>query len=293
MNVLKSIFAVIGGLTVLITLLWLFIGYGDQDTTKTASETPAITGPPPTSPSVGAYVPPPLATPAAPTQAPMPFAPKDPVRARAALVFGPTPIPGAIICADHDQVQLMIDLYKAHFKEEIENQVVGNQMNLIRGTPSPAPDLKALGCVLVNEGTLLDRTNTLGPAVQVEWIDAAGKHVKGVTDYFMIEDAPVSENKKDQSSSIGGTSVRAAPEAELPELANTPDLDCSTDHRGCTDAEFAKVLSHIKTQWSQMPQSVRNDCRSNSTAFGMEDCIIDKTLNWQQEHPSEKPTWIP
>lgn len=125
--------------------------------------------------------------------APQPFIPKHPVRARAVPVYGPDPIPGAIVCDTHDRVALMMDLYKLHFKERIENSVLGDRMNLLRGNPSPLPDLAANGCVLFKAGATLDRIRAFARAVEVEGIDAAGNRVKGVTDFFMIEDAAPAE----------------------------------------------------------------------------------------------------
>jgi hypothetical protein len=115
------------------------------------------------------------------------FEPKNPVRARALQVFGPRPIPGAIVCADHETVELMVDLFKTHFKEQIEDQVVGSQMKLVRGDSMNAPDLAGHGCTLFAAGTLLDEIQSFGPAVQVEGVDRSGSKVKGVTDFLMVE----------------------------------------------------------------------------------------------------------
>jgi hypothetical protein len=230
-------------------------------------------------------------------ETPKPFTPNDPVRARAVPVLAMTaPIPGAIVCADHDTVALMMDLFKAHLKEQIENQILGDRMNLIRGNPSPEPDLDASGCVLVQAGTILDRLKTFGRAVQVEGFDATGKRIHGVTDFLMIEELP---RTRIETSNLSGATAESNPDgstpsevnAEIPELSNTPELVCSSNHQGCTDAEFSRVIADIRKQWSEIPPWMRQACRSNSTASGMEDCFLDQTLNWQNAHPNDKPSW--
>jgi TPR repeat protein len=94
-------------------------------------------------------------------------------------------VPGAIICADHDTVALMYDLYSAHWSDTMQDKLTNGQSQLLRGKATSAPDLEAYGCSLILAGTpmTLERGNIV-PVVSVKLPN--GKVVRGVTLQAMI-----------------------------------------------------------------------------------------------------------
>lgn len=237
-------------------------------------------------------------SPAAP-EAPVP---RDPVRVRTNLPY----VPGAIVCKDLNTVSLLVELYKEHFLESIQDNLTRGGSRLIQGDPSPEPGIENYGCSLARPGTILDRLNTFSGAVVVSGQGADGRPFRGVTAFYMVEDEQEqsqqpsnvipnnnspSQDGSSPSASVVGSPNETAENDEFPELENTADLDCSTDHRGCSPEEFAKVIEDIRKQWSRSPPWLRVACISNRTASGWEDCFINQTMKWQEAHPGEKPTW--
>ena len=220
------------------------------------------------------------------------LSPKDPVTARAVQVYGPMSIAGAIVCPNFELVDLMIDRYKEHFRAQIQEQVLGSQIKLLRGEPAPEPELSSYGCGLAPAGTILDRIKSFGPAVQIEGMNSKGEWIKGVTSILMIAPAESGSDEGRQEAKSNPAPSENEKQPELPDLANTPDLDCSTEHRGCTDQEFANVLADLRRQWAQMPSSIQSACRTNETASGMEDCILVESTKWQNAHFGESAPWI-
>ena len=94
-------------------------------------------------------------------------------------------VPGAIVCADHDTVALMYDLYSAHWSDTMQDKLTNGQSQLLRGKATSAPDLEAYGCSLILAGTpmTLERGNIV-PVVSVKLPN--GKVVRGVTLQAMI-----------------------------------------------------------------------------------------------------------
>jgi TPR repeat protein len=94
-------------------------------------------------------------------------------------------VPGAVVCADHDTVALMYDLYSAHWSDTMQDKITNGQSQLIRGKATPAPDLEAHGCSLFPAGTpmTLERGNIV-PVVSVKLPN--GRVVRGVTLQAMI-----------------------------------------------------------------------------------------------------------
>jgi uncharacterized protein len=98
---------------------------------------------------------------------------------------GVSVVPGAIICPNHDTVSLMFDLYAARWADTQQDVLTHGQSRLVRGEPSPAPDLKIYGCALLPPGTsmMLERGNIV-PVVTATLPD--GTQVRGVTLTAMI-----------------------------------------------------------------------------------------------------------
>jgi len=57
-------------------------------------------------------------------------------------------VPGAIVCADHDTVALMYDLYSAHSTDTMQDKLAKGQSQLLRGEATPASNLGTYGCSL-------------------------------------------------------------------------------------------------------------------------------------------------
>ena len=98
---------------------------------------------------------------------------------------GVSVVPGAIICPNHDTVSLMFDLYVAHWTDTQQDALTHGQSRLLRGDPTPAPDLKFYGCALLPPGTrmTLERGNIV-PVVTATLPD--GTSIRGVTLAAMI-----------------------------------------------------------------------------------------------------------
>lgn len=98
---------------------------------------------------------------------------------------GVSVVPGAIVCPSHDAVSLMFDQYAAHWEDAMQDTVTNGQSRLIRGQPTPAPNLKAYGCALLPPGTpmILDTRNVV-PVVTAKLPN--GTTIKGVTLPAMI-----------------------------------------------------------------------------------------------------------
>ncbi|MGC9953638.1 MAG: tetratricopeptide repeat protein [Rhizomicrobium sp.] len=98
---------------------------------------------------------------------------------------GVSVVPGAIVCPDHDTVRLIFDMYVAHWTDAQQDAMTNGQSRLLRGKPSPAPDLKLYGCALLPSGThmMLERGNIV-PIVTAKLPD--GTTIRGVTLEAMI-----------------------------------------------------------------------------------------------------------
>jgi hypothetical protein len=98
---------------------------------------------------------------------------------------GVSVVPGAIVCPNHDTVSLMFDLYVAHWTDTQQDALTNGQSRLLRGRPTPAPDLKLYGCALLPPGTpmMLERGNIV-PVVTATLPD--GTMIRGVTLAAMI-----------------------------------------------------------------------------------------------------------
>jgi TPR repeat protein len=98
---------------------------------------------------------------------------------------GVSVVPGAIVCPNHDTVSLIFDLYVAHWTDTLQDVLTNGQSRLLRGQPTPAPDLKSYGCALLSPGTpmMLERGNIV-PVVTSKLPD--GTTIRGVTLGAMI-----------------------------------------------------------------------------------------------------------
>jgi len=113
-------------------------------------------------------------------------APK-PIKANLVAVSaqGVSVVPGAIICPNYDTVKMMFDLYVAHWTDTQQDALTHGQSRLLRGDPTPPPDLKFYGCALLPPGTpmMLERGNIV-PVVTATLSD--GTSIRGVTLAAMI-----------------------------------------------------------------------------------------------------------
>jgi hypothetical protein len=98
---------------------------------------------------------------------------------------GVSVVPGAIICPNYDTVKMMFDLYVAHWTDTQQDALTHGQSRLLRGDPTPPPDLKFYGCALLPPGSpmMLERGNIV-PVVTATLFD--GTSIRGVTLAAMI-----------------------------------------------------------------------------------------------------------
>jgi hypothetical protein len=92
--------------------------------------------------------------------------------------------PGAIVCQDFASLRLVFDLYSHHWEDTMQDKLTNGQSQVLRGPPSPTPDLKVHGCSLVRPGTPVyvensDAFTTGIPKVSTKLPD--GTMVRGVT----------------------------------------------------------------------------------------------------------------
>ena len=159
--------------------------------------------------------------------------PPSPPRYVAVTARGVSVVPGAIVCPSHDAVSLMFDLYVSHWEDATQDAMTKGQSRLIRGQPTPAPNLKAHGCVLLPPGTpmTLDSRNVV-PVVTAKLPN--GTTIKGVTLPAMIgpgktKALQVQDSKPTAASSEAPQEpapVRveeARPSAVQPEVPNEPE----------------------------------------------------------------------
>lgn len=94
--------------------------------------------------------------------------------------------PGAVICPDMDRVQMVFDLYAAHYRDVMQDRLTNGQTRLLHGAPGDAPEPSDYGCALVATGTLmtLERGNIV-PIVTATMPN--GATVRGVTMPAMIK----------------------------------------------------------------------------------------------------------
>jgi hypothetical protein len=111
--------------------------------------------------------------------------PPPPPRYVAVTARGVSVVPGAIVCPSHDAVSLMFDLYVSHWEDAAQDAMTNHQSRLVRGQPTPVPNLKAHGCALLPPGTpmTLDSRSVV-PVVTAKLPN--GTTVKGVTLPAMI-----------------------------------------------------------------------------------------------------------
>jgi len=94
-------------------------------------------------------------------------------------------VPGAVICRDHRTVELMIDWYRSHFEDKLQDALTKGQSRLIRGEPTSKPPLESYGCALAPAGTPLKlEIGNVVPVVTATLPD--GSTVRGVTDPGLI-----------------------------------------------------------------------------------------------------------
>ena len=87
---------------------------------------------------------------------------------------------------------------------------------------------------------------------------------------------------------------KSAPSSEmtpLPAIHNSPDTECS-DHKQCTDEEFAGLVDSLRRQWTIAPEELRSKCAGYSTYPSLEHCILEGTVSWLDKHPNGEAPWI-
>lgn len=100
--------------------------------------------------------------------------------------YGPTSVPGTIVCEDYDTVHLMIQMYKNSAEENLRASILGeDKERLIHGAPTPAPNVEDFGCILVSPGTHMIWDGNWMPAVVYVTLPNR-KKIRGVTDSTMI-----------------------------------------------------------------------------------------------------------
>ena len=106
-------------------------------------------------------------------------------KAVSVIAQGVSVVPGAIVCPNYNTVQSMFDWYVAHWTDTQQDALTNGQSRLLRGQPTPAPDLKFYGCALLPPGTpmMLERGNIV-PVVTATLAD--GTTIRGVTLAAMI-----------------------------------------------------------------------------------------------------------
>jgi hypothetical protein len=94
-------------------------------------------------------------------------------------------VPGAIVCPSYDIVDMMVNLYVAHWTDIQQDRLTHGQSRLLRGESTPEPTPELYGCALIPPGTqmILERGNIV-PLVSVTLAD--GRVVRGVTSPAMI-----------------------------------------------------------------------------------------------------------
>lgn len=94
--------------------------------------------------------------------------------------------PGAIVCADHNTVLLMVDRLRWSNADALQDRLMRGQASLIRGPNAAPPDLAAYGCALVPDGTPMQiEEGNLVPFVNAVLPD--GRRVRGVTLIYMMK----------------------------------------------------------------------------------------------------------
>jgi hypothetical protein len=106
-------------------------------------------------------------------------------------------------------------------------------------------------------------------------------------------------------------SAETRPGTPFPPIHNSPDIHCDffvlhpnapieneTERQSyyeshlCTDEEFAKVLGTLQRQWSGVPEWLRTNCVSNSTAPSVETCILRETIIWLNTNRNGQAPWV-
>jgi hypothetical protein len=92
-------------------------------------------------------------------------------------------VPGAIVCSNVADIQLVVHLYNNHWEETQQDAMSHGQSVLLRGPAAPAPDPKIYGCSLLAPGTPVQtEKGGLGDAVpKVTAILPDGTIVHGLT----------------------------------------------------------------------------------------------------------------
>jgi TPR repeat protein len=100
---------------------------------------------------------------------------------------GVSVVPGAIVCPSYAVVSRMFDLYVSHWEDTTQDALTKGQSRLMRGQPTPAPNLKSYGCALLSPGTpMMLETGNAVPVVTAKLPN--GSTIKGVTLPAMIVD---------------------------------------------------------------------------------------------------------
>jgi hypothetical protein len=97
-------------------------------------------------------------------------------------------VPAAIICSNLQNWQIAVDSYNERQTEVMQDYYTRGQSKLARGEPAPPPDLQALGCTMIPNGTRLIVTfEGAFPVVTAKLRN--GKTVRGVMhpDMFTIQ----------------------------------------------------------------------------------------------------------
>jgi hypothetical protein len=195
---------------------------------------------------------------------------------------GVSVVPGAIVCPDFRAVQLVFQLYGTNWEEETQDALTHGQSRLIRGAPSPKPNLELYGCTLIPPGTPMttERGNGI-PVVTAPLPD--GRTIKGVTLPAMIahkskqtvpKAAAMGNPRKPKLESGSEAAQQGAPDAAKPVNpfdGRTAIAETAGPQQPDQDRELARVQK-LNPVIQNARQCIRNNIASayQSGVYGLE-----------------------